>query len=108
MVRAIRAYAAHIERHPVAQLLRRARDLDLGRRKVGRPCVTFNTSLTADLARTNAPEGGWGPLLLNKAQLTKHLKKAPQDCESSEGEGGDDEDEEEDNRELEADSSDEE
>ena len=93
IVKAVRSarihFAGHTMRRPEGHVLQRARDLDLRRRKVGRPCFTFNTSLEEDLSRIPAPEEGWVEVMLDKAQLTKHLKEVMPDCPSSGGEDTD-------------------
>ena len=66
-------YYGHILRRPEGHHLRRAMDLDLGRRKVGRPCFNFPTSLREDLARFSAPEEGWEVLPQQKRKAARYL-----------------------------------
>ncbi|KAK3925286.1 Retrovirus-related Pol polyprotein from type-1 retrotransposable element R2 [Frankliniella fusca] len=63
ITRAIRGarvrYWGHILRCPPAHPPPRCvLQFEVGRKKVGRPCHTFNTALAADLARLPAPAGG--------------------------------------------------
>lgn len=75
-------FVAHIDRRPEGHLLRRARDLDLGVLKVGRPCFTFNTSLAEHRARIPAPPEGWGALGRDKHELARYLRLAQLDYQS--------------------------
>ncbi|KAK3932338.1 Transposon TX1 uncharacterized 149 kDa protein [Frankliniella fusca] len=98
ITRAIRGarvrYWGHILRCPPAHPLRRVLQFEVGRKKVGRPCHTFNTALAADLARLPAPEGDWEALARDKLGLAAHVRAAleedvsSEDAETSEEEDG--------------------
>ncbi len=85
------AWRVHIKRRPAGHPLRCALDFTLGRKKVGRPCFTFNTTLAEDLARYPLPPQGWPALFLDKAALARYLRDTPTLVVSS------DEEEDEDN-----------
>ncbi|KAK3916527.1 Retrovirus-related Pol polyprotein from type-1 retrotransposable element R2 [Frankliniella fusca] len=97
ITRAIRGarvrYWGHILRCPPAHPLRRVLQFEVGRKKVGRPCHTFNTALAADLARLPAPEGGWEALARDKLGLAAHVRAAlEEDVSSEEAETSEEED----------------
>ncbi|KAK3929163.1 Major yolk protein [Frankliniella fusca] len=97
ITRAIRGarvrYWGHILRCPPAHPLRRVLQFEVGRKKVGRPCHTFNTALAADLARLPAPEGGWEALARDKLRLAAHVRAAlEEDVSSEEAETSEEED----------------
>ncbi|KAK3907141.1 Transposon TX1 uncharacterized 149 kDa protein [Frankliniella fusca] len=80
-------FRGHIARRPAGHILPRALAFDLHRRKIGRPCFTFRTSLAADLARLPAPPEGWAALLEQKEALARYLRDVEPDVESSEEDG---------------------
>ncbi|KAK3924607.1 Transposon TX1 uncharacterized 149 kDa protein [Frankliniella fusca] len=90
VVRAVRkariSYLGHIRRRPPGYPLTIASRLDLGRKKVGRPCFTFSTSVAKDMARLPEPPGGWGGLLRDRRGLQGYLKGAVEEMDSSEDE----------------------
>ena len=45
----------HILRRPAGHPLRRALELDLGRKKVGRPCFTYNEAIQRDISLVPPP-----------------------------------------------------
>ncbi|KAK3917572.1 Transposon TX1 uncharacterized 149 kDa protein [Frankliniella fusca] len=71
------AWRGHIERRPAGHPLRRALAFTLGRKKVGRPCFTFNTTLAEDMARYPPPPQGWPALFQDKAALARYLRDTP-------------------------------
>ncbi|KAK3916415.1 BTB/POZ and TAZ domain-containing protein 3 [Frankliniella fusca] len=89
VVRAVRkariSYLGHIRRRPPGDPLTIASRLDLGRKKVGRPCFTFSTSVAKDMARLPEPPG-WGGLLRDRRGLQGYLKGAVEEMDSSEDE----------------------
>ncbi|KAK3914294.1 Transposon TX1 uncharacterized 149 kDa protein [Frankliniella fusca] len=88
--RAIRAarvqFAGHIHRRPPGHPLRTALHLDLGRKKVGRPCYTFRDTLRQDLARLPPPPEGWEALWNSKQATTAYLRQVRDEGSSSEEE----------------------
>jgi len=68
-------FAGHVHRRPMGHMLRRARALDIGVKKQGRPCFTYNTTLQEEMAELTAPEQGWEQLWASRAETDRYVKR---------------------------------
>lgn len=67
-------YWAHILRRPDNSLLQDALQLDLGDKKVGRPCYTFNDTLRTTLEMTQLSVEDWYALTTDKTKIKTKCK----------------------------------